>query len=113
MTRTPPPHPRFLSFLVSTCSTPIGIAYALRIVSPKWDAAELLERDWLSQTVLTVFLTYLVVDMALGLREYRTEFGVLSGCALIGLMGEVWDRLPGGSDRPVMHQAIHKIHPYT
>lgn len=33
-----------------------------------------------TQAVLTVFLTYLLVDMALGYREYHTEFGVLSGC---------------------------------
>lgn len=76
----PTPPPRFLSFLVSICSTPIGVAYALRILQPTWDAAELLERDALSQAVLTVFLTYLIVDMGLGLLEYRSEFGVLSGC---------------------------------
>ncbi len=60
------------------------MAYALRILSPRWDPAELLERDALSEAVLTMFLTYLIVDMALGFREYRSEFGVLSGCESAG-----------------------------
>lgn len=56
VTRLFPPQTRhrFLSFLVSVCSTPIGVAYALRLIDPKWDAAELLERDALSQVRLFI-----------------------------------------------------------
>lgn len=35
------------------------------------------------QTVLVIFVVYLLLDMVLGYKEYRTEFGMLSGCELL------------------------------
>ena len=69
----------FCSFFISCMSTPFGIIYALRILSPKWDPEEMLDADATSRVLLTLFLTYLVVDMGLGLFQYKDEFGVLSG----------------------------------
>lgn len=40
----------------------------------------MLESDETSRTLLVFFSTYLLVDMFLGLMEYGSEFGVLSGC---------------------------------
>lgn len=69
----------FCSFFISCMSTPFGIIYASRILSPKWDPAEMLEADATSRVLLTLFLTYLIVDMGLGLFQYKDEFGVLAG----------------------------------
>lgn len=70
----------FCSFLISSLSTPLGVIYAVNIFKADWDPSIMLERDVMSQTILILFLTYLVIDMCLGLREYRHEFGILSGC---------------------------------
>lgn len=69
----------FLSFIVSCLSTPIGIYYALRIFSPSWDPAEMLETDATPRMLLTLFWTYLIIDMCVGFVEYKEDFGVLSG----------------------------------
>ena len=69
----------FCSLVVSCLSTPFGIYYATRILQPGWDPAEMLETDALSKTLLSLFWTYLLVDMGIGLVAYRHEFGCLSG----------------------------------
>lgn len=69
----------FLSFFISCLSTPLGVYYLSRALSPDWDASEMLDTDAFSRSVLTLFWVYLIVDMAVGYFEYPGEFGLLSG----------------------------------
>jgi hypothetical protein len=73
-----------LSLFVSVFSTPFGIHYGLEVLKPGWRGSIMLEEDELSKVLLVFFITYLVLDTALGLVEYGSEFGLLSGCEYAG-----------------------------
>lgn len=79
---TAKPRAWILSLLASFISTPIGVVYGLELLQPGWKSARLLEADEFSDFMTVFFVVYFIIDTILGIIDYGSEFGILTGCTL-------------------------------